>query len=349
MKRNLGLGIETSCDESSLALFNIDTGIFVYEKTLTQIQAHAKYGGVVPNIASKLHLSLVSQILDEMRLEIPDWTSHIQWVAATTRPGLITSLLVGGVLGRSLAAFLQVPFIPIDHCEAHMYSPLIQEGGATQIDWEDIKKETPLVALIVSGGHSYWIKLSEDLEAKCIGTTRDDAVGECYDKVARMLGLGYPGGPIVEKLSLEGNAQAISLPLPMPQGIDFSLSGLKTAVKRQVDQQTTPLSKTFQTNMCAAFQKCIEDLIAKKTETCIQEHRPKSLWFSGGVSANQRLCRTVASVCTRNQVVFKGVPRKYAGDNASMIAYLGHLKYKLNPEIKPQDVGIVPYSVFSKS
>lgn len=341
------LGIETSCDESSLSVFDPSCKKFIYEKTLTQIHAHAKFGGVVPDLASRLHLSLLTQIVLDLNQKFPHWPQRIGWVAATTRPGLITSLLVGGVFGKSLAKFLMVPFVPIDHCEAHLYSSVLETEAVPFLSLDEMRNQFPITALIVSGGHTYWIGVDTSFRSRCLGTTLDDAVGECFDKVARMLGLGYPGGPEVERLASIGDPDRFDLPVPMPRGLDFSLSGLKTAVRLALCQYPE-MTDQIRSDLCASFHQSIERLFECKIQQCIRQEKPTSVWFSGGVSANHRLRDVVARVCAQNHVNCRIVPRKYAGDNASMIAYLGYLKYKQDPDsCMRQEAGIVPYSIFS--
>lgn len=346
LPKPLVLGIETSCDESSLCLFHVGERRCVYEKTLTQVHAHSPYGGVVPDLAARLHLSLLTQILDDVDNVYPGWQTQVGLVAGTTRPGLITSLLVGGVFAKSFANFLEVPFVPIDHCEAHVYSSLIPESGPLCVDISQIESDFPVAALVVSGGHSAWIHIDKVGEGRCVGSTLDDAVGECFDKVARMLGLGYPGGPQIEHLALQGDPTRFPLPVPMPKGLDFSLSGLKTAVRLQIEK-LPEITDEIRSDLCASFHHSIDRLFRKKIQTCIDELSPKTVWFSGGVSANQQLRAIIADVCAQNHVICRCVPRKYAGDNASMIAYLGYLKYKSRPdEHWDHDRDIVPHSHF---
>jgi N6-L-threonylcarbamoyladenine synthase len=347
----LVLGVETSCDESSLALLNAESGGFEAEVTLTQQFAHSKFGGVVPDLASRMHLELLPELLQGLHERVPNWTQALRFVAGTTRPGLLTSLLVGGVFAKSMAELLKLPFVPIDHCEAHVFSSLMTEQGVRVEGLDSWAEDLPAVALVISGGHSLWVEVNSTGATRCLGTTLDDAMGECYDKTAKMLGLGYPGGPEVERMARQGDASAYPLPLPLPGGVHFSFSGLKTAVRWLIERESVRGSPQKIRDVCASFQGVMQKLIHKKITTVIERLRPQSVWLSGGVSANHGIRETALAVARQKGVKIRLVPKKYAGDNASMIAYLGFLKYKQEPGFVYSDLEdgkMMPRSIFAE-
>ncbi len=343
------LGIETSCDETAIGILDTENRRFSFEKVLTQLPAHAPFGGVVPNLASKLHLDHTADILTDLSTQYPNWREKVCCVAATTKPGLVTSLLVGATVGQSIAKSLNVNFIPIDHCEAHLYSSLLTESdeGPENLDHVSF----PVCALIISGGHTLWIELDKNMESTCFGTTLDDALGECFDKVGKLLGLPYPGGPHVEEWSTREPIDPVDLPftlsVPMPDGTDFSFSGLKTAVRYGVEKASMPMTEDFKISVSKHFHDVIERLLVKKVQTCLRSRSPNEIWLSGGVSANKKIRHLIEEIGNKNDVLIRIVPRKYAGDNASMIAYLAYLKYKGYSCRNSDEPEVSPYSVFS--
>jgi tRNA N6-adenosine threonylcarbamoyltransferase len=332
----LMLGIETSCDETSAALVEEQDDTWTIRSNIvsSQVNIHRDWGGVVPELASRQHIRdicpVVRSSLDTANV---DW-AHIDAIAVTEGPGLVGSLLVGVSFAKSVALSLSRPLVPVHHLAGHIESLFLEQGQSASIP-------LPLVTLVVSGGHTSLYVVREPGSYERVGRTRDDAAGEAYDKVAKMLGLGYPGGPIVDKLAREGNDQAIDLPAtrmthadrnaPSMKGdLDFSFSGLKTAVMRFVRGHAAvgspgdvALSNREIADVCASFQRVVVNTLLDRLFDAAERFGAESVGIAGGVSANSRL---------RNDLVARG---KYAGlpvfiphislstDNAAMIAAAG--------------------------
>lgn len=334
------LGIESSCDDTSVALLEASPAGFVVlaEKIASQIDIHKKYGGVIPEVAARAHAEFILPLIEEVMQgqEKPDV------IAVTAGPGLMTALLVGVEAARTLSYLWDVPLVRVNHIEGHMLSVLINK----QIDFE-----FPALALVVSGGHTELILIKNFGEYEKIGKTMDDASGECFDKVAKLLGLEYPGGPKISKLALEGNARAIQFPRPMihENTFNFSFAGLKTAALYWLrDNQlsavrinsmnlptgifgVTPEPPTL-SDFCASFEQAITDVLVIKTLRAAKKYNPKTILLGGGVSANKKLRETL-----ENEIKLQSpetqflVPEfKYAMDNATMIAVAGYFKAKEN-------------------
>lgn len=321
----LVLGIETSCDETSIAIVENGKNI-IGVKTYSQIKDHKKFGGVVPEIASRIHVkvihNLLLELLNETKLSLKD---DIDLIAATNRPGLIGALLIGVSFANGLAFSLNKKIVGINHIEAHIYSAFMTN---------EKKPEFPIVALVVSGGHTFLIEILKIGKYKILGRTLDDAVGEAFDKIAKILELPYPGGPVVDKLSKIGNPKAYNFPRALIKDVkkfDFSFSGLKTSVLYEVKKikQQNNLEKlddrTVQ-NIAASAQRAIVDILINKTELAIQKIKPKSIMVSGGVAANSELKSSVIELASRyNTKPF--IPHiSLCTDNAAMIAGLGFYK-----------------------
>ncbi len=325
------LAIESSCDDTSVALLKIDQGIFeiISEKTASQIDIHQKYGGVVPEVAGRAHAENIMPVIEEVmkNQEKPDI------IAATTGPGLITGLLVGTEAAKALSYLWDIPFISINHIEGHIHSVLL----------DNQKIEFPAIALIVSGGHTELILMKNHGQYELIGKTTDDAAGEAFDKVAKLLGLDYPGGPKISKHAENGNANAIPFPRPMldKKNFDFSFSGLKTSAlywlrdNKLATLRTNPLGKIStwfgQSNQnqitiddfCASFEQAIVDVLVKKTFRAAKKYQPKTIIVAGGVSANKKLRKTLKSAL--DIPVLYPEP-KYCMDNAAMIGAAAYFK-----------------------
>jgi N6-L-threonylcarbamoyladenine synthase len=304
------LGIETSCDETSMAI--VDGDHLVAHITASQIQQHQRFGGVFPELASRLHTEQISLIFTETLSQAGLKASDLSAVAVTRGPGLIGALHIGLQAAKTIAAFHQIPLLAVHHHAAHL---------------EAIRFTTPIVypaiGLIVSGGHTQLVYLPKPLVYELLGQTQDDAVGESYDKVARMLGLGYPGGPIIERLALTGQPH-YRLPSPATQApFDFSFSGLKTAVAQLIRQETNQGQVIQHSDLAYAFQKVIIDTLVDKTIAAAKRYSVQHILVGGGVALNQTLRKqlTAASFAQGMTVAF---PLPWAcTDNAAMIALLG--------------------------
>jgi len=307
------LGIESSCDDTSVALLDCSQkGCFVIrEKIASQINLHKKYGGVVPEIAGRAHAEKIVPLIEEILKGQPKPRA----IAVTAGPGLITGLLVGVQAAQTLSYALKIPLIPVNHIEGHIYSVEIEAKK---------KISFPALCLIVSGGHTELILMKNHGQQKIIGATKDDAAGECFDKVAKLLGLPYPGGPQISKLAASGNAGAIIFPRPMlnDANFDFSFAGLKTSALYWLrDNQLKNIN-----DFCASFEQAIIDVLVKKTLRAIKKYHPKTVIMAGGVSANRKLRRTLEKEI---QIQFPladfRIPQtEYCMDNAAMIAAAGY-------------------------
>ncbi|MCC6696381.1 MAG: tRNA (adenosine(37)-N6)-threonylcarbamoyltransferase complex transferase subunit TsaD [Candidatus Hydrogenedentes bacterium] len=297
------LGIETSCDETGVAVVENGHNVLVNE-VASQVAIHAPFGGVVPEIASRHHTECISQLT---RLALDAAGGTIDAIAATCGPGLTGSLLVGMNFGKALSYAWGVPFVPVHHIEGHIYSAFLGPDPP----------EFPLLALIVSGGHTCLIWCPEPHVYEIIGTTRDDAVGECFDKVARLLGLPYPGGPSIQKAAEGGNPRALDFPRAMAKGdsLEFSYSGLKTAVLYALKKDPPPVP-----DVAASFQYAAMDILLIKTKLAIQKTGAARLLLAGGVAANKHLRERLASEL---DVPVSMPPFSLCIDNGAMIAAAG--------------------------
>jgi N6-L-threonylcarbamoyladenine synthase len=331
------LGIETSCDETSVAV--LDKGRVQSNIISSQI-VHKEYGGVVPELASRAHLKMIIPVmqaaLDQAGVSLRD----IEAVAAVYGPGLVGSLLVGLNFGKSLAWSLGIPFIGVNHMEGHIYSTFL----------EDEKPVYPFICLTVSGGHTDLIYIREPLTYQLMGRTRDDAAGEAFDKVAKMLGIGYPGGPVIDKLARDGNPRAVHFPRAYAHAehYDFSFSGLKTSVlyylrgKNLLASDGTPAAKPPVLNdICASFQEAVVDTLLVKTRRAAAEKRVGHVAVAGGVSANSRLREAFINAAATDTFKVYFPLMEYCTDNAAMAAYAGWLRL-LNGETSPVTLTAVP-------
>lgn len=317
------LGIETSCDETGVALYDEKRGLLGHA-LYSQVEIHGEYGGVVPELASRDHvrktLPLIQQVLDQSGVMATD----ISGVAYTAGPGLIGALLVGAAIGRSLAWAWSVPAVAIHHMEGHLLAPLL----------EDRVPQFPFIALLVSGGHTLLVRVDAIGRYDIIGETLDDAAGEAFDKTAKLLGLDYPGGPLLAKLAEQGTPGRFRFPRPMTNrpGLDFSFSGLKTyAINTLHAQQATEQTKA---DIAHAFEDAVIDTFVIKCRRAMKTTGLKTLVIAGGVSANQRLRERLASLmeAERGKIFY---PRpEFCTDNGAMIAYVGYLRIK-NGESAP--------------
>ncbi|HEY8525959.1 MAG TPA: tRNA (adenosine(37)-N6)-threonylcarbamoyltransferase complex transferase subunit TsaD [Acidimicrobiales bacterium] len=303
------LGIETSCDETAAAV--VERATLVRSSVVaSQIDRHARYGGVVPEIASRAHVELLTPVVAEALVEAGLADSEVEAVAATAGPGLVGSLLVGVSAAKALALVWDVPFVAVNHLEGHLYAAFLEEPDL----------DLPLVVLLVSGGHTMLVHMEDHGRYRLLGSTIDDAAGEAFDKVARYLGLGYPGGPVIDRIAGEGDPEAIRFPRAMlDDGYDFSFSGLKTAVVNHVRRHpdvSTP-------DVAASFQQAVVDVLVTKTIRAARDVGAKGICLGGGVAANSQL-RTRFAEAGADAGFRTFVPsRAMCTDNAAMIAAAG--------------------------
>jgi N6-L-threonylcarbamoyladenine synthase len=332
------LGIETSCDETGVAIFDTEKGILA-EALFSQVAVHAEYGGVVPELASRDHVRKLIPLLREVFAEAGLAFSDIDGVAYTAGPGLIGALMVGASAGRALGMAWDVPTIGVHHMEGHLLAPLL----------EDDAPKPPFVALLVSGGHTQLVNVSALGEYELMGESIDDAAGEAFDKVAKMLDLDYPGGPHVARLALDGTEGRFKFPRPMVDrpGLDMSFSGLKTASlyavqdlqKQSADGQ---LSEQDKADICLAFEQAAVDTLAIKCRRALEQSGHDVLVMAGGVSANRRLRAKLEEASAKLGAKVSYPRPQYCTDNGAMIAFAGALRLQagqqddLKLNIKPR-------------
>lgn len=314
--KSVVLGIESSCDETAAAVVGLADGVptvlgeFIY----SQVKEHAPYGGVVPEIAARAHVDVadfvISKTMEKAKLNFSD----LDAVAATSGPGLIGGVMVGAMTGKAIALASDKPFIPINHLEGHALSPRLTENCPF-----------PYLLLLVSGGHCQFIAVHELGKYQRLGTTIDDAVGETFDKIARSLNLGFPGGPAVEQQATTGNPNAIDFPVPLldHSSLDMSFAGLKTAVLRAINSE--PLNQRRTADICASFQSVITEVLAEKSRRAIEKFKTSvssdiRFVVAGGVAANQRIRDSLRRTAEVNGASLIAPPLRYCTDNAAMIA-----------------------------
>jgi N6-L-threonylcarbamoyladenine synthase len=303
------LAIETSCDETAVAILRHRE--LLASEVASQIAEHEKYGGVVPEVASRNHLVHAPRLLERATRAAKIDMSNVDAFAATSGPGLASSLMIGASIAKGLAIGYGKPYLAINHLEGHLLSPFFGNGAVK-----------PNVALIVSGGHTMSILVRALGDYQIIGRTVDDAAGEAFDKVAKMLGLGYPGGPEIEKRARDGDPKRFELPRSMLDSDNFSFSGLKTAVRYLLPK----LQGDYLADLCASFQQAVVDVLVRKTIAAAQGHDVDLVTVSGGVSCNQELLRQLRDACEREGLEFKSAESWLCTDNAAMIAFAAMLK-----------------------
>lgn len=318
MKDFYTLAIETSCDDSSVAILKNEREILT-NLISSQIDIHALFGGVVPEIASRKHLEAINPLIDKALDEANISYKDLDLITVTKGPGLIGSLLVGISAAKALALATGLPLVGANHMKGHIC--------ANYLSNKDLKP--PFVCLVVSGGHTYLCKINDYNDIEVVGSTRDDAAGESFDKVARKIGLGYPGGPKIDKLAKEGNPQAIDFPRVMLEkgSYDFSFSGLKTAVlnyAHNLEQKGEEINKA---DIAASFQDAVVDVLVEKSLMLLEETGYKQFAISGGVAANSRLRARMGEELEKRDIKFYYPETILCTDNAAMIAMAGYLDY----------------------
>lgn len=310
------LGIESSCDETSVSIVK-NGREEIATVVSSQIDIHKSYGGVVPEIASRNHVKNITIVLDECLTKAKMTMDDIDAIAVTYGPGLIGSLLIGLEAAKTLAFIHKKPLIPVHHIAGHIYANSL------------VKEMTyPLLALVVSGGHTDLILMEEEYKFKKLGGTLDDAIGEAYDKVSRVIGLPYPGGPKLDKLAHEGTP-SYKLPIPLKDdSYNFSFSGLKSAVINLAHNEEQRGREIIKEDLAASFQKVAVTEIINKTRKAIKDFKINNLIVAGGVAANSEVREQVTILCKEEEIEFSFPPIKYCTDNAAMIAAAGYFAYK---------------------
>lgn len=327
------LGIETSCDETSIAVLEIKKGkIKVLSNVVSsQVKIHAPFGGVVPSLAAREHEKNLKPVFERALRKAKTEMPKIDLVAVTQGPGLEIALWKGINFAKELTKLWKKPLIPVNHLEGHIYSNWLPPTANSKSKILNSKKMMPALNLIVSGGHTQLVLMTGHGKFKIIGETVDDAAGEAFDKVARMLNLGYPGGPIISKMAEKGNPKTYSLPRPMlnQKNYNFSFSGLKTAVLYLLKNfKIKAAAVKLKSDICASFQQAVVDVLAVKTIRAAKEYKVKSILLSGGVSANKLLRRTLEKESKSLKVSYSQPDFAYTGDNAAMTAAVGYYKFK---------------------
>ena len=356
------LGIESSCDETAASV--VEDGFRLLSNVVvTQIDIHAHYGGVVPEIAARSHIEAINPVIDEALSQAQCTWDDIDAIAVTYAPGLIGSLLVGTLAARTLALLHDKPLYPIHHVEGHVYANFITEDArpitSPGLVLPSRQPSFPMLALIVSGGHSQLVLFRDHGDYELLGQTQDDAVGEAFDKVAKIIGLPYPGGPSVANAALEGDPKKYHFPKArMANPYDFSFSGLKTAVLRAVQAEvgkdfTFPshelpalLTASQRNDFAASFQQIAVETLVDRTTQAYQDYQPQSVVIAGGVAANQELRRQLAE---RLQIAIEYAPMSLCTDNAAMIATLGYYYAQHLAPTDPYQLEVIPSISMTKT
>ena len=327
MRPMLILGIESSCDETGVALYSTDNGGALLSHALhSQILMHREYGGVVPELASRDHIRRAVPLLRKVLADGGHALADVDAVAYTQGPGLAGALLVGASFAEGLACSLGVPTVPVHHLEGHLLSPLLSKRPPT----------FPFIALLVSGGHSQLMRVTGVGEYQLLGETLDDAAGEAFDKTAKLLGLPYPGGPVLAQLAEQGRPDVVKFPRPMLHSgdLDFSFSGLKTAVLTKVREIGEP-DEQQRADIARGFQDAIVEVLVKKSMRAVKDCRLKQLVVAGGVGANRELRRQLDAAALKARITVYYPELEFCTDNGAMIALAGALRFQAGVSAKP--------------
>ena len=333
------LALETSCDETSAAV--VHQGRVLSNVVSSQIKLHAEYGGVVPELAAREHLRNLMPVVRMALREASVPTDELDAVAATRGPGLPSALMVGLKAAQAMAFVLRRPFLGIHHHEAHLYSPWLK-GEPLAVDFAHFQ---PNLSLIVSGGHTLLVHVRAELDHHLLGSTVDDAAGECFDKVGKLIGLPYPAGPEIDRLAEGGNPKAFDFPRPMidDPNDDFSFSGLKTSVRYFLRDHPDLLNDAQRLrDLCASVQAAIVDVLVTKTIRAARRLHVGCVTASGGVTSNRALRQRLAAACERERLRLLLADKSLCTDNAAMIGILAERKLKLRAETTSSDADIVP-------
>ena len=330
MSDSLILSIESSCDDSSLAITDIETNKLVYHKKISQELQHSIYGGVVPELAARLHIEALPKILEECVEYFP----KLKAISVTNAPGLSVTLTEGVTMAKALSISLNLPLIAVNHLKGHIYSLFIEKDEVL-----------PMTILLVSGGHTQIIQANSLYDMKLIASTMDDSFGESFDKVSKMLGLGYPGGPVVQEYSLKGDENRFDLPIPLKQSpkIEFSYSGLKNAVRLEIEKlenQEGGITLQDKYDTCAFFQKTAVAHIMQKLKKLFKQDIPQNFAIVGGASANIYLRTQLEEMCAKRKTNLYLSELKYCSDNAAMIGRVAVEQYKQNDFISIDEIDI---------
>jgi N6-L-threonylcarbamoyladenine synthase len=324
------LGVESSCDETGLALYDTERGLLAHALH-SQVAMHEEYGGVVPELASRDHVKRAIPLLEKILFDSGLALSAIDAIAYTQGPGLAGALLVGASIANGLALSLGKSVLGIHHLEGHLLSPMLSKNAP----------EFPFVALLVSGGHTQLMRVDDVGEYTLLGETLDDAAGEAFDKSAKLLGLGYPGGPAISRLAEHGDPSVYALPRPMlhSKNLDFSFSGLKTAVLTLVKNHPGELNENDKANIARSFVEAIVDVLVAKCQTALKETKLKRLVIAGGVGANAQLRAALNSAASKKHFQVFYPELELCTDNGAMIAFAGALRLQRNPNAASYDYG----------
>ena len=330
MSDSLILSIESSCDDSSLAITDIETNKLIYHKKISQELQHSIYGGVVPELAARLHIEALPKILEECVEYFP----KLKAIAVTNAPGLSVTLTEGVTMAKALSISLNLPLIAVNHLKGHIYSLFIEKDEIL-----------PMTILLVSGGHTQIIEANSLNDMKVIASTMDDSFGESFDKVSKMLGLGYPGGPVVQEYGLKGDENRFDLPIPLRQSpkIEFSYSGLKNAVRLEIEKlenQEGGITLQDKYDICASFQKTAVAHIMQKLKKLFKQNVPKNFAIVGGASANIYLRTQLEDMCAKHKTNLYLSELKYCSDNAAMIGRVAVEQYKQNDFISIDEIDV---------
>ncbi len=315
------LALESSCDETAVALFDPARGL-VGEWLHTQIALHERHGGVVPDLATREHVRHFGPLLDRARTEAG--FAGVTEIAVTNGPGLAACLAIGVAAAKALALALRVPVVGVNHLRAHVWSPFVSLHGEAPDDFDRrLGALLPHLALVVSGGNTLLCVLDRDRRIRLLSSTRDDAAGEALDKGAKLLGLGYPGGPQVEQLATAGRADAFAFPrgIGRRDELDFSFSGLKTSLRYTIEKLTSAEVTERRADLCASYQEAVLDALVRKTRTALGLQAFASVGLSGGVANNRRLRALLERIASERRLPFLAAQSRHTGDNAGMIAF----------------------------